>query len=107
MRKMPSAVLVSQREGRCGGAEERKLNPRIVFLLLICLAAAGLPAALAQSKTGTIKAHVNLTGKLPGNPFIRMGMAPVCSKINAGKRVIQEFVVAAADGSLGNVFVRL
>jgi len=62
---------------------------------------------IAQTNTGTIRGHVVLTGKLPGNPIIRMGLDPKCSKMNAGKRVIQEYVVAAADGSLGNVFVRL
>jgi len=46
-------------------------------------------------------------GKLPGNPIIRMGMDPMCSKMNAGKRVVQQYVVATADGSLANVFVRL
>ena len=34
-------------------------------------------------------------------------MDPMCSKMNAGKRVIQEYVAAAVDGSLANVFVRL
>src|SRR5262245_61891240 len=67
-----------------------------------CVANAG-----AQTGTGTIKGHIRLTGKLPGNPVIRMGMDPMCSKANAGKRVIQEFVVATVDGSLANVFVRL
>jgi len=61
----------------------------------------------AQSNVGTIKGHVRLTGKLPGNPIIRMGMDPMCSKMNAGKRVIQQYVVATTDGSLANVFVRL
>jgi plastocyanin len=36
-----------------------------------------------------------------------MGMDPMCSKSNAGTRVVQEYVVAALDGSLANVFVRL
>src|SRR5262249_26643208 len=57
--------------------------------------------------TGTIKGHVQLMGKLPGNPIIRMGMDPMCSKMNAGKRVVQQLVVATIDGSLANVFVRL
>ena len=57
--------------------------------------------------SGTIKGKVRITGKLPGNPIIRMGMDPMCSKANAGKRVIQEYVVAAIDGSLANVFVRV
>jgi len=57
--------------------------------------------------TGTIKGHVQLMGKLPGNPIIRMGMDPMCSRMNAGKRIIQEYVVATIDGSLANVFVHL
>ena len=78
---------------------------RILALVLFC--SIGAAQAAAQSGVGTIKGHIRLTGKLPGNPIIRMGMDPMCSKMNAGKRVIQEFVVAAADGSLANVFVRL
>jgi plastocyanin len=81
------------------------LKSRIVFLLLACsIVTAG---AVAQSNTGVIKGHVRLTGKLPGNPIIRMGMDPMCSKMNAGKRVVQQYVVATIDGSLANVFVRL
>jgi plastocyanin len=68
---------------------------------------AGAVDAMAQANTGTIRGKVRITGKLPGNPIIRMGVDPMCSKANAGKRVIQENVVAAIDGSLGNVFVRL
>jgi plastocyanin len=78
---------------------------RVVLCLVVSLVFAG--EALAQAGTGTIKGHVKLSGKLPGNPFIRMGMDPMCAKANAGKRVIQEYVVAAADGSLANAFVRL
>lgn len=66
------------------------------------------PAVRAQnSGRGTIKGHVKLAGKLPGNPVIRMGMDPKCAQINAGKRVVQEVVAAALDGSLANVFVRV
>lgn len=72
------------------------------------LAAAGLlHAAGPQAKTGTIRGHVRLTGKLPGNPVIRMGVDPMCSKLNAGKQVVQEAVMAAVDGSMSNVFVKL
>jgi len=77
----------------------------VVLSLVVCLAFAG--AVAAQANTGTIKGHVHLSGKLPGNPIIRMGMDPMCSKINAGKRILQEYVVATVDGSLANVFVRL
>src|SRR3989454_7163346 len=77
----------------------------VVLSVVICLALAS--ETLAQANTGTIKGHVRLSGKLPGNPIIRMGMDPMCSKMNAGKRVVQEYVVASIDGSLANAFVRL
>jgi plastocyanin len=64
-------------------------------------------SATAQSSLGTIKGHVLLAGKEPGNPFIRMGVDPKCSALNAGHRVIQESAMIAADGSVANVFVRL
>ena len=48
-----------------------------------------------------------MKGKVPGNPIIRMGMDPMCAKLNAGKRTVQETVAASADGSLANVFVSL
>ena len=79
--------------------------------VFLALAAAALAAtvAIAQPKPagGTIKGHVALSGPEPGNPIIRMGMDPKCAQVNAGKRVIQETVLASLDGSLANVFVRL
>ena len=78
---------------------------RVVFAFFVCLILTA--QAFAQANTGTIKGHVRLSGKLPGNPIIRMGMDPMCAKINAGKRILQEYVVATVDGSLANVFVRL
>jgi plastocyanin len=77
---------------------------RVVLFVFVCL---NTGAAFAQTNTGTIKGHVHITGKLPGNPIIRMGMDPMCSRMTAGKRIIQEYVVATADGSLANVFLRL
>jgi len=65
------------------------------------------PSPLPQAATGTIKGHVRLTGKLPGNSVIRMGKDPKCGQMNQGKQVVNEVVKATADGSLGNVFVRL
>ena len=64
-------------------------------------------AAAAQAKAGTIKGRVRLTGTSPGNAVIRMGVDPMCRKINAGKQVVQEQVVVSADGGLANAFVRL
>src|SRR5947207_3988041 len=81
----------------------------IVFMIVIALVVIGEAGAQppAQSNTGAIKGHIQLSGKLPGNPIIRMGMDPMCTKSNAGKRIVQEFVVATADGSMANVFVNL
>jgi plastocyanin len=64
-------------------------------------------AAAAAAGTGTIEGHVRLTGPSPGNPIIRMGMDPMCSKLNAGTRPIQEIVLRSADGGLANAFVDL
>ena len=87
-----------------------------LFLLLAgCLVAVivaaggqGSAASAAQAANrGTIKGHIRLSGKLPGNPVIRMGKDPMCAKINAGKQVVQAAVAASIDGSLANVFVKL
>jgi hypothetical protein len=89
------------------------LKARIVLPLAVCLVAAtavsgpGSLAAVQGAGRGTIKGHIRLSGKLPGNPIIRMGMDPMCSRANAGKRVIQDIVAASIDGSLANVFVNL
>ena len=74
-----------------------------VGMLIVAL----MPGEVArgQAAGGTIKGHIRLSGKPPGNPIIRMGMDPMCVKVNGGKRVVQETVVATADGSLANVFV--
>jgi len=81
------------------------------LLLAACIVAAatmtGRDDISAQTRGGTIKGHVKLTGKLPGNSIIRMGMDPKCAQANAGRRVIQETVAATIDGSLANVFVTL
>jgi hypothetical protein len=93
--------------------KEQLVNTRLVgsgFALLVAIAAGGGPCGLARAQGpwgGTIKGRVHLSGKLPGNPVIRMGMDPMCTKINAGKRVVQETVVVTQDGSLANVFVQL
>jgi len=78
-------------------------NICLAFAIFLAL----LPEALAQANSGTIKGKIHLSGKLPGNPVIRMGMDPMCAKASAGKRIVQEYVVATADGSLANVFVRV
>lgn len=67
--------------------------------------AAAVPLFAQQG--GTISGHVKLTGTPPANARIPMGADPNCLTINAGKRVAQETVVRAADGSLANVFISL
>jgi plastocyanin len=78
--------------------------------IVVFAAAAAAAVAAAQSKpanTGSIKGVIRLAGKAPGNSVIRMGVDPMCSKMNAGKRVVNEIVAASADGGLANVFVRV
>jgi len=85
----------------------------LVPLFAVVLAAAILEVGSAgsslvlQSTGGTIKGHIHLGGKLPGNSVIRMGKDPKCSEMNKGKQVVQEAVKATIDGSLADVFVRL
>ena len=77
-------------------------------VIVIIAGAASIDAGQAPAwQRGTIRGHVRVAGKAPGNPIIRMGMDPMCSRMNAGKRVVQEVVVASLDGSLANVFVSL
>jgi len=102
--------LVSADEADGSRQEAVNMN-RILLSLAACALAASMTtdlhsAAAAQAAgRGTIKGHIRLTGKLPGNPVIRMGMDPMCASINRGKRTVQEFVAASLDGSLANVFV--
>jgi hypothetical protein len=51
----------------------------------IGIMATGGPASAAARKRpgGARSGHVRLMGKEPGNPVIRMGMDPMCAKINA------------------------
>jgi plastocyanin len=69
--------------------------------------AAGSLLTISAQSGGTIAGHVKLTGTPPQNAVIKMGADPNCLKINAGKRVVQETVVRAADGGLLNVFVNV
>jgi plastocyanin len=78
--------------------------------LLAAIATSGGPGgAVAEQASGhgTIKGHIRLMGTPPANTIIRMGMDRLCARMNARVRVVQETVVASADGSLANVFVKL
>lgn len=77
-------------------------------LIVVFCAIGGLwVEAAPQAATGSIKGRIRLTGKDPGNAVIRMGVDPMCSQLNAGKRVLQEIVATSPDGGLANVFVKL
>jgi plastocyanin len=73
--------------------------------LAVALATTPAVTMSAQSGGGTIEGHVRLTGTPPPNAPIGMGADPNCLKINAGKRVVQERALKAADGGLANAFV--
>ena len=79
----------------------------VAALALVLFAHGATPTVAAQAGTGTIKGHIKLAGPIPANPIIRMGVDPLCSRANSGKRLTKEIVVAAADGSLANVVVQL
>ena len=89
------------------------MKARVPLRVWGCLIALGLSvaprfsAAAPQAGTGSIKGRIRIAGKAPANPIIRMGMDPMCNKLNMGKRPVQEIVVASADGGLANVFVRV
>ena len=76
-------------------------------LVAFAPAIAHMTTAAQSANVGTIKGRVRLTGKPPGNAVIRMRLDPMCTRINAGKRVLQESAVTSADGGLANVFVRV
>ena len=64
-------------------------------------------APVTAQEGASIVGKVKLTGEAPRNARIPMGADPNCLTINAGKRVVQETVLRAADGGLANVFVVL
>jgi plastocyanin len=83
----------------------------IVAIALGAIGATGISGtshvAAQGGGTGTIAGHVRLTGTPPPNPLIRMGRDPMCAKLNAGARPVQQIVVRSADGGLANAFVEL
>jgi hypothetical protein len=82
---------------------KKRLHPAVCALLLLLVAA---PVFAQQG--GTVVGHVKLTTP-PARPNapIPMGADPNCLTINAGKRVLQESILRAADGGLANVFVNV
>src|SRR5215470_20210091 len=64
-------------------------------------------AVAAPVARGTVHGHVRLAGDVPPGDVIRMNADPMCVKASGGAHVTDEAVIAAADGSLANVFVEL
>lgn len=94
------------------------MNGRLVLFLAVASALAGASCGKAPASEepasasgtqghGTIRGHVRLMGTPPPNPSIRLRADPMCEQANGGKPAFRETVIAAADGSLANVFVTL
>jgi carboxypeptidase family protein len=86
------------------------MRRQLLVVFAVCLLVSAVPGAdeRAAGNTGTIKGLVRLSGKPPGNVVIHMGMDPMCAKMYAGKRPVDEVVVVtSAAGGLANVFVKL
>lgn len=81
----------------------RKTLHRLSWLLVV-LAWFSVDAALAA---GAIEGKVVFTGQPRRNPLINMGADPNCLQINAGKKVVQEYVSLNDDKSVDNVFVHI
>ena len=56
---------------------------------------------------GIVHGHVRVTGDVPANERIRMNADPMCVKATKGSPATDDAIIAAADGSLANVFVEL
>src|SRR5687767_3177747 len=96
--------------GSSGVSLERLASAAAVVAIAVACLAHGTRASVAaaqSSGTGTIKGRVKLTGPIPANPILRMGIDPMCSRANGGKRLTQQMVVADAEGGLANVVVQL
>jgi plastocyanin len=98
----------ASKDGQHSSSPLRRLGlPATIVAAVAVILAHGASPGAAQSGTGTIKGLVKVAGPVPANPLIRMGVDPMCSRANAGKRLTQQIVVAGADGGLANVVVQL
>jgi plastocyanin len=85
----------------------------VVVFSAIVVVSCGKPAdldsevAATPAARGTVRGHVHLTGDVPSREVIRMNADPMCVKASGGSHITDEAIIAAADGSLANVFVEL
>lgn len=89
---------------RRGVRVSRVIAPAFAVLALIVVAGARTMAGQASGR-GIIKGRVAITGKIPGNPIIRMRADPMCAKMYGATRTVQETFAATIEGHLANVFV--
>jgi len=87
-----------------GAAVRRLCGAGLVAIVMLVLGGPS-PEAGQGTGRGTIKGRIRITGKIPGNPIIRMRADPMCSKMYGSTRAVQEMFAANAEGHLGNVFV--
>ena len=59
---------------------------RAAAITSVCLVIMVMATLSAQTRTGSIQGHVKVTGDLPGNSIIRMGMDPKCAEMHRGER---------------------
>lgn len=83
------------------------MHHKTLHRLSCLLVLAALVPAEAALAGGTIEGTVIFTGTPRRNPLINMGADPNCLTINAGKKVVQEYVALNDDKSVDNVFVHV
>ncbi|MEE8526776.1 MAG: TonB-dependent receptor [Thermoanaerobaculia bacterium] len=80
---------------------------RLDHRILILFAALALVFPLEALAAGTVEGKVVFNGRPRRNPLIQMGADPNCLSINAGKKVVQEFVSLNRDKTVDNVFIHI
>src|SRR5262249_738933 len=93
-----------------GGVMTRAIVSGLLACAAACVVSTSVDLGVVEAQGaggGTITGKVKLDGPSPGNPIIRMGMDPMCGKLNAGKKPINEIVARSEDGGLANTFIDL
>ena len=106
---------LERRRGDCCHTLVTMKSLSMTFVLAVGIATASCrkptdidtEAVATSSARGAVHGQVRVSGAVPANDVIRMNADPMCVKASRGSHVTDEAVVAAADGSLANVFVEL
>ena len=83
------------------------MRHRWIFRLLLALAVLAVMIPDEVLAAGTIEGKAVFNGRPRRNPLIQMGADPNCLTINAGKKVVQQFVSLNRDKSVDSVFVHI